>query len=99
MLAPEPWTMSNTMPAVDLGVVDRLDEKIRLLIAAVERSRADVQRLRIDNDRLTKEVEALTAQLSDAATVSTELLAMRDERDQVRTRVAAMLEQLDALQL
>lgn len=91
--------MSNTMPAVDLGVVDRLDEKIRLLIAAVERSRADVQRLRIDNDRLTKEVEALTAQLSDAETVSTELLAMRDERDQVRTRVAAMLEQLDALQL
>ena len=91
--------MSNTMPAVDLGVVDRLDEKIRLLIAAVERSRADVQRLRIDNDRLTKEVEALTAQLSDAETVSTELLSMRDERDQVRSRVAAMLEQLDALQL
>ena len=91
--------MSNTMPAVDLGVVDRLDEKIRLLVAAVERSRADVQRLRIDNDRLTKEIDALTAQLSDAETVSTELLAMRDERDQVRTRVAAMLEQLDALQL
>ncbi len=91
--------MSNTMPAVDLGVVDRLDEKIRLLIAAVERGRADVQRLRIDNDRLTKEVESLTAQLSDAESISTELLAMRDERDQVRTRVAAMLEQLDALQL
>ncbi len=91
--------MSNTMPAVDLGVVDRLDEKIRLLIAAVERSRADVQKLRTDNERLAREVEALKVQVSDAETVSAELLAMRDERDQVRTRVAAMLDQLDALQL
>ena len=91
--------MSNTMPAVDLGVVDRLDEKIRLLIAAVERSRADVQKLRTDNERLAREVETLKVQVSDAETVSAELLAMRDERDQVRTRVAAMLDQLDALQL
>lgn len=91
--------MTNTMPAVDLGVVDRLDEKIRLLITAVERSRSEVQRLRTENDRLARDVETLKAQLSDAEGVSAELLAMRDERDQVRTRVAAMLDQLEALQL
>ena len=91
--------MSNTMPAIDLGVVDRLDEKIRLLITAVERSRSEVQRLRTDNDRLTRDVETLKAQLADAEGVSAELLAMRDERDQVRTRVASMLDQLEALQL
>jgi len=87
------------MPAVDLGVVDRLDEKIRLLITAIERSRSEAQRLRTDNDRLTREVETLRAQLADAESVSAELLAMRDERDQVRTRVASMLDQLEALQL
>jgi len=91
--------MSNTLPAVDLGVVDRLDEKIRLLIAAVERSRTDVQRLRSDNERLSREVDTLKSQLADAESVSTELMAMRDERDQVRTRVASMLDQLEALQL
>lgn len=91
--------MSNTLPAVDLGVVDRLDEKIRLLIAAVERSRTDVQRLRADNERLSREVDTLKSQLADAESVSTELMAMRDERDQVRTRVASMLDQLEALQL
>lgn len=91
--------MSNTMPAVDLGVVDRLDEKIRLLITAVERSRGEAQRLRTENDRLTREIETLRAQLADAESVSAELLAMRDERDQVRTRVASMLDQLEALQL
>lgn len=91
--------MSNTMPAVDLGVVDRLDEKIRLLITAVERGRAEAQRLRTDNDRLVREVDTLKAQLASAEGVSAELSTMRDERDQVRTRVAAMLDQLEALQL
>ena len=44
-------------------------------------------------------MDALQAQLSDAAGVSAELQAMREERDQVRTRVADMLAQLDALQM
>lgn len=91
--------MSNTTPAVDLGVVDRLDEKIRLLISAVERSRGEVQRLRADNERLTREVDTLSRQLTEAEGVSAELRAMREERDQVRARVAEMLGQLDALQL
>ncbi len=91
--------MSNTTPTVDLGVVDRLDEKIRLLIAAVERGRTDVQRLRADNERLTRDVETLTRQVADAEGVSAELQAMRDERDQVRARVAEMLGQLESLQL
>jgi FtsZ-binding cell division protein ZapB len=91
--------MSNTTPAVDLGVVDRLDEKIRLLISAVERSRGEVQRLRADNERLTREVDTLSRQLTEAEGVSAELRALRDERDQVRARVAEMLGQLDALQL
>ena len=93
--------MSNaaTATAADLAVVERLDEKIRQLITLVEKSRAEATKLRTDNDRLGKEVDALQAQLSDAAGVSTELQAMREERDQVRTRVADMLAQLDALQM
>ena len=91
--------MSNAVPAVDLGVVERLDEKIRQLITLVERSRAEAAKLRADNDRLGKEVDALQAQLADAEGVATELRAMREERDQVRARVADMLAQLDALQM
>jgi FtsZ-binding cell division protein ZapB len=92
-------TMSNAVPAVDLGVVERLDEKIRQLIALVEKTRAEATRLRSDNERLTRDVESLQVQLTDAAGVATELQAMREERDQVRARVADMLAQLDALQL
>jgi len=93
--------MSNaaTAPAADIAVVERLDEKIRQLITLVEKSRAEATKLRTDNDRLGKEVDALQAQLTDAAGVSSELQAMREERDQVRTRVADMLAQLDALQM
>ncbi len=91
--------MSTTVTATDLGVVERLDEKIRQLIALVEKSRAEASRLRTDNDRLTREVDALQAQLTDAEGVAVELQSMRDERDQVRARVADMLAQLDALQM
>lgn len=91
--------MSNAVPALDLGVVERLDEKIRQLIGLVEKTRAEATRLRTDNERLTREVESLQSQLTDAEGVATELQAMREERDQVRARVADMLAQLDALQL
>jgi FtsZ-binding cell division protein ZapB len=88
-----------TATAADLAVVERLDEKIRQLITLVEKSRAEAAKLRADNDRLGKDVDALQAQLSDAASVATELQSMREERDQVRSRVADMLAQLDALQM
>ena len=93
--------MSNTATATvaDLGVVERLDEKIRQLVTLVERSRAESAKLRADNDRLGKEVDALQLQLADAAGVASELQSLREERDQVRTRVADMLAQLDALQM
>ena len=91
--------MSNAVPAVDLGVVERLDEKIRQLITLVERSRTEAQKLRADNDRLGKELDALQTQLVDAEGVATELRSTREERDQVRARVADMLAQLDALQM
>ena len=93
--------MSNTATATvaDLGVVERLDEKIRQLVTLVERSRAESAKLRADNDRLGKEVDALQLQLADAAVVASELQSLREERDQVRTRVADMLAQLDALQM
>jgi len=41
----------------------------------------------------------LQAQLINAEGVAVELTALREERDQVRTRVAGMLAQLDALQM
>ncbi len=91
--------MSHTAPVVNLGVVETIEEKIRLLITAVERNRTEVTKLRADNERLGKEVDGLKAQLTDAAGVAVELQTMREERDQVRGRVSQMLAALDQLQL
>ncbi len=52
-----------------------------------------------DNARLQREAEASRPALTDAEGAAGELTELRGERDQIRTRVAEMLQQLDALNL
>ena len=84
---------------VDLAPIDRLEDKVRALVALVERLKSDAARLAEDNARLAREVEGLHTRLADAATTSDEVLSLREERDIVRTRVAELLEQLEGLSL
>ena len=65
----------------------------------VERLKAEQARADDDNARLAREVETLRARLSAADGVSTELAALKDERDVIRGRVSDMLQQLEALNL
>ena len=73
---------------VDLAPIDRLEDKVRALVALVERLKGDAARLAEDNARLAREVEGLHTRLADAETASDEVLSLREERDLVRTRVA-----------
>ena len=82
---------------VDLEPIDRLEEKVKALVALVDRLKGDAARLAEDNARLAREVEGLHARLADAETASGEVLALREERDVVRTRVAELLEQLEGI--
>lgn len=84
---------------VDLGPIDRLEDKVKALVALVERLKGDAARLAEDNARLAREVEGLHTRLTDAESTSDELLSLREERDVVRTRVAELLEQLEGLSL
>ncbi len=79
--------------------IDRLEEKVKLLVSVIGRLRGEQSRLMEDNARLQREAEALKARLSDAEGTAGELTELRGERDQIRTRVAEMLQQLDALNL
>jgi regulator of replication initiation timing len=83
--------------SVDLEPIDRLEEKITRLISMVAELRASQARAQDENARLTQEIEGLRARLADADTANTELLALRDERDVIRSRVSEMLQQLEAL--
>ena len=68
-------------------------------MALVERSRVEQAQTAEDNRRLVNEVDALKARLSEAAGADAEMTMLRSERDQIRTRVSEMLEQLEALSL
>ena len=85
--------------AVDLLPLDRLEQKVKALVALVDRLKADAGRLAEDNARLSRDLEGLHTQLADAESATSEVVTLREERDQIRTRVADMLEQLEGLTL
>ena len=82
---------------VDLEPIDRLEEKIWLLVGMITQLRAEKAQALDSNARLTADIEQLRSQLADADQVNTELAALRDERDVIRTRVSEMLQQLEAI--
>ena len=84
---------------IELEPIDRLEEKLKLLVNVVERLKADGARLTDENHTLKAEVETLRSRVAAGEDLSSELTAMRDERDLIRTRVGEMLEQLDALDI
>ena len=88
-----------TARSVELEPIDRLEEKLQRLVGMVDRMRADQARATEENQRLTREIEALRARLAAGESAATELSTLREERDLIRSRVGEMLEQLEALNL
>jgi len=85
--------------SVDLEPIDRLEEKVKLLVGLIDRLRAENAKASDENARLAHELDALRAQLSDAENTSSELLALREERNLIRSRVDEMLVQIESLNL
>lgn len=85
--------------SVDLEPIDRLEEKLKLLVGMIDRLRTENARAAEENARLTRELDATRARLTDAEGVQSEVSALRDERDLIRSRVDDMLQQIEALNL
>jgi len=90
---------TSTTSSVELEPIDRLEEKLKLLVSVVERLKADQARTTDENQKLRAEVESLRGRVAAGETLSSELTALREERDLIRTRVGEMLETLDALEV
>lgn len=89
---------SADLPAkATLDPIDRLEEKIRLLVNVVAQLRAEQARSAEEHARLTQEIAMLRARLAEAEKIEAELSVLRGERELVRARVAEMLEQLEAI--
>ena len=85
--------------SVGFEPIDRLEEKVQLLVGVIDRLRGDNARAADENARLRGELDAARARINEAEGAGAELTALRDEREQIRTRVDDMLKQIDALNL
>jgi FtsZ-binding cell division protein ZapB len=85
--------------SVELEPIDRLEEKVKLLVGMVERMKAEQARAAEETQRLSRELDATRARLASSETLASELSSLKEERDVIRTRVTDMLEQLEALSL
>jgi regulator of replication initiation timing len=84
---------------VELEPIDRLEEKLKQLVEMVDHMKAEKAHLAEENQRLGRELDAVRGRLAASDQVASELSALKDERDVIRTRVTEMLEQLEALDL
>ncbi|MEO6010263.1 MAG: cell division protein ZapB [Vicinamibacteraceae bacterium] len=91
--------MAKTAQSVELDAIERLEEKVRKLVALVEEMRSERTRLAAENRALGDEVGVLRKKTVDGEGAAAEVATLREERDQVRTRVKDMLAQIDALEL
>lgn len=91
--------MAKTMTPGDLEALDRLEQKVRLLVSEMARLRTEQAKQAEDGRRLSAELDAALAKLADAETGAAEMAALRQERDQVRSRVAGILEHLEGLDI
>ena len=82
-----------------LEPLSRLEDKVKLLIGLVERLQQEKTSAIRENEQLKSELTALRAQFEESDHADAEVVALRSERDQIRTRVAGNLEQLEAIDL
>lgn len=85
--------------SVDLEPIDRLEEKLRALVAMIDRLRNENAKAADENARLVRELDAARARIAEAEGAGAELSALREERDLIRSRVGEMLQQIEALNL
>ena len=81
----------------EVDPIDRLEEKVGLLVQMVTRLRTEQAQAAEAHQQLAQENEALRARLEDADGARQELDALRGERDVIRGRVADMLSQLESI--
>ena len=91
--------MATTTKSPGLESIDRLEEKIKLLVNTIARIKGEQTRVAEENQKLKAEIDGLKGRISTAETAGAEVTSLREERDLIKNRVTEMLKQLDGLNL
>ena len=79
-----------TARTIDIDPIDRLEEKIKLLVNVVTRLRAEQEKSADENARLLQEIEAMRGRLADVQGATAEIDALRQERERLAQQVASL---------
>ena len=91
--------MATKTTTPGLESIDRLEEKIKLLVNTIVRLKGEQNRAAEENSRMKAEIDGLKGRIASAESTSSEVTTLREERDLIKTRVSDMLKQLDSLNL
>lgn len=91
--------MSRTATTTDVQPIDRLEEKVRQLVAMIDGLRTERAKAADDIARLQRELDAARGRVAEAAGAAAEVTTLREERERIRDRVVQMISQIDKLSL
>lgn len=91
--------MATKTTTPGLESIDRLEEKIKLLVNTIVRLKGEQNRVAEENSKLKSEMDALKGRVASAESTNSEVTTLREERDLIKSRVSDMLKQLDSLNL
>ena len=91
--------MATKTTTPGLESIDRLEEKIKLLVNTIVRLKGEQNRVAEENSKLKTEMDALKGRVASAESTNSEVTTLREERDLIKSRVSDMLKQLDSLNL
>ena len=83
----------------DVQPIDRLEEKVLQLVGMIDTLRGERARALDEVARLQSDLDMARTRLNDAATATTEVSALREEREIIRNRVVEMITRIDKLNL
>lgn len=89
--------MSRT--TTDLQPIDRLEEKLRLLVGMIETLRTERSQALDSVARLERELEVAKTRVAETEASNAEATTLREEREKIRNRVVEMIAHIDKLNL
>jgi len=91
--------MARGSKLADLEPLDRLEEKVKLLVAQVNKTRTEQEESKKENMRLQADLEKLKTLEAESSSNGNEIKTLLAERETIRSRVTDILARLETLDL